>query len=227
MNDTSRFEDQDGLPGTIGDDGKFDGGDTAAILGTLRFFQNRTYPSLIWDYRTDVPLRHPDGSRWYGQPDRFSRDQMISILCGMLGSFSIFQHKLYRAHKRRWFLTAWNIRKNGVMDTPKKFPDITGPTVWALWLRLRGPRWAPLVLWLLDLEMLLSALHWRYLRKDRVTRNHMLVSLASVKYSPTWVSRLVDRINRWPDLIERWRLHCEIVGEYPTAYLFKQERGHR
>jgi len=215
--------DQNGYPGCRLENGEFDGGDTAAILGTLWFFQELSTHGLPFSI-AGIPLRHPDTTKWYGRPDRFSRDQLIAVLCGMNESyFPEDLDRLYIAHKRRYFLTAWNTRKNGVMDAPKKMPDFCGPTVWALWLRLLQPRWARLVLWAFDLELLASAIHWRFWRKDRVSRNHMLTSLAAYTYSPTWVSRLVFRLNDWDDLIERWTDHCEAVGEYQTGHLFKSE----
>lgn len=229
MDDLSKYCDESGLPGAVDPSyGTWDGGDTAAILGTLWFFGQMHDHGL--SFSDQAPTRHPDVTKWYGQSDRFSRDQLIAVLCGltlaklfMFGGFSVAA--LYRAHKRRCFLTAWNTRKNGAMDAPKKFPDITGPEIWALWLRLLKPAWARLVLPILDLETLASAIHWRLGRKDRVTRNHMLVLLTARKHLPTFVTRLADYITDWEDLINRWDAHCQAVGEYPTADLFRREVG--
>lgn len=213
--------DENGYPGTRDSvTGEFDGGDTAAILGTLWFF-GQMLELPLYTFR-NAPVRHYDKNKWYGQPDRFSRDQLIPVLCGYV-TFAGYYHWLFDLHKRRYFLTAWNTRKNGSMDAPKKFPDITGPEVWALWLRIFKPWWARLVLPLLDLETLVSAIHWRFFRKDRVCRNHMLVLLAARKALPTVTTRLADYITDWPDLIQRWTDHCEVVGEYQTGHLFRKE----
>jgi hypothetical protein len=219
-----QYCDYNGYPGTIQDDGSFDGGDTAAILGTLWFFGEAHDFTVPWDFDASLPVRHTDKSKWYGQPDRFSRDQLVAVLCGLLenNSSPFAIQKLFRRHRKRHFLTAWNTRRNGIMDAPEKTPDFTGPEVWALWLRIYKPWWMRIVLCFLDLETLASAVHWRWFRRDRVTRNHMLVSLASKKHSPTLVSRLANRINNWPDLIQRWEDHCRAVGEYPTAALFRE-----
>lgn len=218
--------DENGYPGTKQSDGSYDGGDTAAILGTLWFFGQflKTYLPMV----NGKPVRHPDQSKWYGQTDRFSRDQLVAVLCGHLGSSKLQMplgpiYDLYKAHKARFFLTAWNTKKNGAMDVPNKAPDLTGPEVWSLWLRIYKPSWAKLVLPILDVELLVGAIHWRFFRKDRVTRNHLLSSLASRKNNPTLVSKLADKINNYPDLVQRWEDHCAAVGEYQTANLFKDE----
>lgn len=212
--------DNRGYPGTRQYDGTFDGGDTAAVLGTLWFFGEATHLTLPWNYDQNAPLRHPNALAWYGQPDRFSRDQLIAVLCGMTSLYRVEHRRLFNAHKQKWFITAWNYRANGSMDAKQKFPDITGPEIWALWIRLKKPWWARLVLCTLDLETLVSAIHWRLGRKDRVTRNHMLICLNAHNTLPTLASRLANLINDWRELSDRWSAHCEAVGEYPTGELF-------
>lgn len=220
-----------GLPGARGEDGKFDGGDTAAILGTIialtedpnelsRFKLSLSY-SIIGN---TAPRRHPDWSRWYGQDDRFSRDQLIPIICaGVSRGHHTAIEIIFRWHRDRFFLTAWNTRKNGVMDAPEKMPDVTGPEIWALWLRHKKPWWTHLVLSLLDIETLAGSILWRWFQPDsnRVTRNHMLVCLIAREHMPTLTSRLAFWLNDWPDLMLRWKNHCLDVREYDTHYLFK------
>lgn len=223
--------DENGYPGCRMEDGSFDGGDTASILGTLWMFGEFLEVELPWHSVAQVPIRHPDPTMWYSQPDRFSRDQLKAVLCGLCArSAGLEEHTvlldteiLFRAHKKRYFLTAWNTKKNGAMDVPSKRPDLTGPTIWALWIRLLRPWWGKLVLPVLDLELLFSAIHWRLFRKDRVTRMHLLTSLAALRYSPTWVSWAVARINNWEDLAQRWVDHCNATGEYQTGHLFQEE----
>lgn len=230
--------DDRGFPGTQGEDGQYDGGDSAAIIGNLMALgavesaavipgaiipvKLRLLRSLI--IKPDGMVRHPDKSKWYGQTDRFSRDQLIPILCSFVGSIPDADTRLvFRLHRARKFLTAWNTKKNGVMDTPDKFPDITGPEVWALWCRvLGGPWWLNLLLPILDLETLAGSISWRYFQPatNRVTRNHMLVCLTGMKKFPTVTMRLANWINNWPDLTARWAAHSKAVGEFPTADLF-------
>lgn len=225
--------DDRGFPGTEGEDGQFDGGDTAAIIGTLMALGDpsviqKEFPSrlsLMRDMliRDKGPVRHPDESKWYGQPDRFSRDQLIPILCSFVAAVGGGAGHLYYFHRKNKFLRAWNTRKNGAMDVPLKPADFTGPEVWALWARVRqGPWWLKCLLLFLDLETLAGSILWRFKRKsDRVCRNHMLVCIIGMTRYPTITMRAAFHLNDWPDLIARWEGHCRDVKEYPTADLFR------
>ncbi len=219
--DKSTYLDENGYPGTRQWDGSWDGGDTAAIMGTVDSFDNRVLHVPAPFGIDGIPLRHPDTSRWYGQQDRFSRDQLVGMLCSCL-NVAHREYSFLKAHKKKFFLTAWNTRGNGEMDMPKKFPDTTGPEVWALWLRILRPWWAKLVLPILDLETLINTFLWRYIRKDNVARNQMLVCLMIQKHSPTWVGWLAYKLLPWEDLLTRWENHCKAVGEYPTYDLFRE-----
>ncbi len=218
--------DDQGFPGTAS---PFDGGDTAADLGTILALDSTELLSLgkmreLFDISEYAPRRHPDKSKWYGQPDRFSRDQLIPMLCTFVrypGTES--QRLFYGSHKKRSFLFSWNTRGNGQMDMPWKIPDITGPLVWALWIRSSQSSFAKLFLPLLDLELLIGAIQWRFTPKsNQITRNHMLSAITCKKYSPTWTSRLAYWITDFDDLIERWRLSNIATNEYPTADLFQK-----
>jgi hypothetical protein len=216
------YTDAQGYPGTIQANGTYDGGDTAAIIGTIDTLAPSGKYAAPWDYTNGVPLRHPDVTKWYGQPDRFSRDQLIPMICSSMTN-SLRGYRFYGAHKKRFLLTAWNIKGNGSVDMPNKFPDLCGPEIWGLWVRFHKPWWARLVLGILDLQTLVGAIQWRWFTpiSNRVTRNHMLVCITQRRNLPTLVSELAYHINNYPDLIERWRGHCEAVGEYPTADLFQ------
>lgn len=225
------YTDSRGYPGTREDTGDWDGGDTAAILGTLlacssfRLVGVVNMISHLIDPVSGRPRRHPSKSVWYGQPDRFSRDQLIPIICAAVRwgpEHNQWSRDFFKAHKRRWFLTAWNTRKNGAMDAARKFPDLTGPEVWALWVRAYRVWWLRPVLGILDLELLVGAISWRW-RESNVTRNHLLVSIACRKHWPTFISRLAWRITPRADLLRRWHRHCVIVGEYPTWDVIRDE----
>jgi hypothetical protein len=217
--------DKDGFPGTRGDDEQFDGGDTAAIIGTclalrLSNVEGVFLPDLRRKLITeDGPVRHPDKSKWYGWPDRFSRDQLVAILCSYVTHFDQSAETLFRHHKKKLFLTAWNSKKNHALDAPKKMPDLTGPEVWALWIRIFKPWWWWMVLWALDLETLLGAIMWKF-RKSRITRNHMLICIVGLSNLSTPIMDLAYCINDWDDLIERWTKHCQDAKEYQTGILF-------
>lgn len=228
-------KDEFGFPGAVGLDGEFDGGDTASIIGTILSLDpnpNELMTKLHFLIPEGIPIRHPNWHRWYGRPDRFSRDQLIPMICtgirydGFVGVIDLF----FDAHKKHWFLKAWNSRKNGVIDVLLKkrplgiFPreDITGPEVWALWIRYKKPRWRRLILWFLDLELFFGAIKWRLKPRNNITRNHMLSSIICRKYSPTWVSRWAYWINNWPDLLGRWYRHLGNTNEYDTFMLFAE-----
>jgi hypothetical protein len=210
--------DENGVPGAIGEDGNFDGGDSAAIIGTLGALNVDIEKNIPFNIGLYVPIRHPDTTRWYGQPDRFSRDQLIPAICmGTVRYSAIFP--IFQAHKKRFFLTAWNTKKNGEMNAPKKWPDFTGPEVWALWIRYKKPRWARFVLWALDLELLFSSIVWKF-RSSNVTRNHMLSSIVCRRRLPTIASRFAYWLNDWPGLIGKWKYHCTACREYDTSEFF-------
>lgn len=226
--------DERGFPGTQDNmTGQFDGGDTAAIVGNLIALgfndallrmKLRLMRSML--IRTDGLVRHPDQSKWYGQPDRFSRDQLIPIMCSFVGEpVERDCREVYRRHRAHYFLYAWNTKKNGAMDVPDKMPDITGPETWALWARIHGgPWWLKLLLPILDLETLVGSMLWRWFQPDtnRVCRNHMLVCITGMKKFPSITMRLAYWLNDWKDLIAKHRAHCDAVGEYQTADLFER-----
>lgn len=238
------FCDEQGYPGTIQSDGSYDGGDTAAIIGNIAALTDDedtldklpTIPLGIIDEKAElfsvkfVPIRHPDPLKWYSQIDRFSRDQLIPSICAAIrhGGVGTLRY-IYAAHKKRWFLSAWNTRGNGAIDKPVKFPDICGPTIWALWLRYKKPWWARFIIGILDIETLIGALNWRFLQPDsnRVTRNNMLTVIFSRDYMPTIASRIAFAVTDWDKQISKWEMHCKAVGEYPTAELFREYLSNR
>lgn len=215
-----------GLPGTRQTDGSLDMGDSAAIFFNVAALSTEEIYKIIhyFDDANEVPVRHPDKSKWWGQPDRFSRDQLIPILCwsALKGrEQNLFLRKVFKAHLKHLLLYAWNSKGNGDMDMPSKAPDITFLEIAGLWLRIFKPVGYEAILWICDIETLIGSISWKF-RSDRVTRNHMLVSITQRDVSPTWVSKISYKINDWKDLVSRWKAHTEAVGEYPTADLFEQ-----
>jgi len=224
MNNVDEF----GYPGAEGAEGQFDGGDTAAIMGTiLALVATEEYTPLFLRGFLLTPtglVRHPDSTKWWGRTDRFSRDQLIPLLCSYLSHPDRRQSEwIFRRHSRNWFLFAWNTRGNGAVDMPTKTSDFTGPEIWALWIRLSNNPWLKLLLPILDLETLIGSVLWRWYqpKTNRVTRNHMLICKMGMRHSPSITMRLANYINDWDDLISRWAAHCKATKEYPTAYLFR------
>lgn len=220
-----------GLPVTKGGDG----GDSCAEAGTVMALSPYQVNLSLY-YVQGHLVRHPDASRWYGRPDRFSRDQLVALLSGlvMTSGFSLLKEQVYNEHKKKWFLTTWNKRHNYTYDSAEeqlrmaphdnfrpeeKKPDFCGPETWALWLRVFPRWWKWPFLCLLDLETFLGSISW-WFRKSRVTRNHLLAVYVSTKVYPTptsWLARLICPTN---ELIERWRAHCEATEAVQTAPLF-------
>lgn len=216
-----------------------DGGDSAAEAGTLLTLDhNVTFLDVGLYLPSYGPVRHPDPSKWYGRRDRFSRDQLIALLCGLVmrPGYADEKEDLYLMHKRRYFLTAWNKIRNFQYedsaeqmqkapqvkwDPRSKTPDFTGPEVWALWLRM-WPRWWkwPLCC-ILDLETLVSAVVWRF-KSGKIARNHLLAVYVSMKVLPTPVSWLARVITPIGDLIDRWGEHCRETGAIDTSVLFRR-----
>lgn len=217
---------------------ELDGGDSAAEAGTLMALDPSIEFNVAHYLQAHGPVRHPDKDKWYGRPGRFSRDQLIALMCGLCMSSHYWDEKedLYAMHKRNWFVRAWNKIRNfqyetaaeqvakapGVQWNPwPKQPDVTGPEVWALWLRM-WPRWWkwPFIL-LCDLETLVGALVWRF-RKDGLARNHLLILYVGTSVMPTpvmWLARSLTYVNH---LAFIWGAHCRDTGAIDTSELFYQ-----
>lgn len=236
-NGDAPYFDSLGLPVTD----KGDGGDSAAEAGTLLALDPHSDFS-VWRYLPITgPVRHPDTDKWYGRPWRFSRDQLVALLCGLAmrrgPEYFNAREDLYYMHRRRKFLTAWNYKRNFVYDTLAehleksspdvrwdffdKQPDITGPEVWALWFRAwrKGIAWP--LLWLLDLETLVGAVVWRF-KSNGLGRNHLLVCFVSTSILPTpisWLARLITPTKR---LIDEWGEHCRRTGAIDTSPYFER-----
>lgn len=208
-----------------------DAGDSCADYFNILALSNES-DSLVDKYfheAAKAPIRHPDASKWCGQPDRQSRDQLIPILCYAVirGIKSAFIMKVFKSHLKRGLLFAWNTKKNGAIEVPSKTPDITFLEVWGLWLRVFKPIGYQLLLPICDLETLANSLLWRYYHptSNHITRNHMLISITQNEVSPSFISKLSNKINNYKDLNNRWKINCDITKEYPTHELFKTKLG--
>jgi hypothetical protein len=235
--------DKYGLPVTASGDA----GDSACICGTLMTVDdNYKTPNNLHMYVNDeTPVRHPDTDKWYGRPWRFSRDQLIGLLCGLIARRNrdadvlLVGHSLFQKHLLRGFLFAWNRIRNFqyetvgehlIKSTPDvkwnskpKMSDITGPEVWGLWIRFWN--WWPLypLLLIFDLETLVGAILWRWKPKNDITRNHMLIMITQKNCMPTPASWLALKLTNKNDLCERWHRYCVAVGEIDTSKLFLEK----
>lgn len=219
----AEYLDIQGLPGTRQQNGSLDMGDSAAIYFNILALSDEPAVSVMKYYST-APLRHPDANQWWGQSDRFSRDQLIPVLCyGVIKGRNTIVDLVHQSHSKKNLCLAWNTKGNGQINMPDKFPDITGPEIWGLYLRIYKPFGYKFFLPFCDLETLVNAILWRFYQPvtNRVTRNHMLVCIAQ-RTKPSISSWLADKLNNYEDLVSRWEAHTAAVGEYPTAPLFKE-----
>lgn len=154
-------------------------------------------------------VRHPDKDKWYSDLDRLSRDQFLPILAAL----GLVQHKeklnrLFKAHLKRGLLFAWNTRKNFVYkdkaehelkstpDVPHnykwKLPDLTGPEVWAAWIRAYRCKLLYPLLLILDLENLVGSVKRRMqgMQGDDIQMNHVVMTDFATRVMPTPVSLL-------------------------------------
>lgn len=178
-----------------------EGGDTCANEGTLQYCGLHREEQIkgLFLHR-DIPVRHPDPGMWYSNPTRTSRDQLIPLLCAFIRDPEVFKEerkKLFRAHLKHALLFAFNIYPNWVPEYKAKLkvPDLTGPEFWALWIRAFRVRQLYPLLYLFDIETLLSIIYTKLFRKeDHDLRNSALVVHAARYYMPTLISLLTKYI---------------------------------
>lgn len=105
--------------------------------------------------------RHSDENKWYGDWNRFSRDQAIAFLIGMFNvHLYVDALKFFLRHLTRGLLFMTNTRHNFQYKTKEehllkstpdvewdyswKLPDLTGPEFWNIYLRGFSPIWLPI-----------------------------------------------------------------------------------
>lgn len=142
--------------------------------------------------------RHPDPDFWYSDSDRMSRDQLIPnlVLWGLFDKKRLF--RFFIGHLKRGLLFTTNTRRNGatkenhgtiykyVNGKPVrrnynlKLPDLTGPSIWAKYIR--GFNLLPLypLLMILDIEYFINSILKRTLAKnDNDIINHCIEGIYS------------------------------------------------
>lgn len=196
--------------------------DYFTILATTDMYDSLEL--LFWDHSCYAPVRHPDMTQWWGQPNRVSRDQFIPILCYsiMRNSVTPFIKRLFLSHLTRGLCFCWNTRTGATIPGSLNFPDVTFLEVAGLWLRVFKPFGYKLLLPVCDLETLANSLLWKYYQPatNNLTRNFLLV-LAAQRKDPSFISNIAYKISNLPDLISRWAHNTAICGEYPTAPLIE------
>ena len=234
MKQLDQYKDKFGLI-TVG--ASRDGGDTCANECTIAY-TNRMQDRFVLFFfnRAEKKLvRHPDTDRWYGFENRFSRDQFIPLLiCLSTFRFNKARWEVFFKHLLHGFLFAWNTRRNYRYPTLDqhlrakelghigreiehewkwKMPDLTGPEIWALWIRVF--RCYPLypLLFLFDLETLVGTLV-KNKSEDNIHRNHILILHHGKKVMTTPIMWLARKLYDKDNARERNNRHYQ-HGSYP------------
>ena len=196
-----------------------DGGDTSFWMGHyytalyLNHANMRASNRTEFDHvlkKLDVPgepgnyRRHPDKAKWYSDPDRMSRDQMTALLIAM-GFYKLntrLKDALHRWLKRGMFMT--NTRRNHA--TPNgtngksyswKLPDWS-PTFGGVFIRAFGNKYLYPLLFIYDLELLLSALKATFAAsKSGDDLNYLARTVQAREVLPTPISYLARLIYKY------------------------------
>lgn len=170
-------------------------------------------PKLYKGY--GVYCRHPDAAMWYSGWFTFSRDQSG----GLLAAEAYTKGSLWRmvAHiinhgVTRLFLFDAKLRKNG-WNNSWKFPTLTGPTVWATYLRYFMVKFKPAyvlypLLLILDIEVPLSLWVKQSIEKeDDDVLNHISHSIWFHEVAPTpwtWLNLKLMNTENWIDRLYKY-----------------------
>lgn len=168
------------------------------VIGRLNY-------SKGWSLR-----RHPDTTKWYGDVDRMSRDQLTSNIVALGFANKVFLRQMLVQHIKRALLFTTNTRKNFqyktleehlAKSTPDvkwdykwKLPDITFSSIWAAYIRGLDMNLLSFLLPLLDLELLIGSLITLYkTKKDPQFCDHLshqMLILQAHHKMPSFVSKL-------------------------------------
>lgn len=206
--------------------GKIECGDAAAWTGPAIYLGKNVLRKVSFEDFFSVGfgayVRHPFAARtdngfgaYYKNPwdGCISRDQLTGILLATIGEKNYLGGLKIVIHHLAWLmLFTYNTRSNGKDPsmTPWKWPDPTGPDIWAMEIRAMGP-WAAIPLWPLlcvfDLHTLVNGIF------DRFSKNDDVISFAA-KYMTTlynyptitslFVYLVVDRKSMLKRLKEYW-----------------------
>lgn len=174
--------------------------------------------------------RHPDESKWYGDWDRGSRDQLRTMIHA-LGMWhtrgaNLWLDRMLAPLRRNWFLLSTNTYRNWVYkdrklhekispdvehQTKPKIPDYIGPfsSVWAAIIRAKKIKWLYPLLLILDIKLLLNSFHKFYLSDDDDVINHIQSLIHAAFQFETPFSFMARFILKPDMIIERLELYFE------------------
>jgi hypothetical protein len=179
------------------------------------------------DFATDNSFGCYYKNPWDGV---ISRDQLTGLLAGLIAEKNVWRSFLLIIHHAAWlFLFSYNTRPNG--KNPKeskwKWPDPTGPAMWAM--EIRALRWwgAPLypLLCVFDLYNFFAVFYYNK-TEDKDPINFCIQIIIGREFFPTPFSFLTFKLlfkekmilelsNYWCG----WRDNCEIVDLYAERIL--------
>jgi hypothetical protein len=221
------YFDQYGIIGQIRDHGKIkvEGGDAANWHSHLTYFAEHPDHKRMQMFNISAGawVRHPDPNNtdggfgaYYKNPWNgcISRDQLTGIL-GYLIKFKrrkqLFELIL---HHMAWgFLFSYNTIKNGNHVDHWKWPDITGPDIWAM--ELRGiARCVPLsiaiiypILVTLDIHLLLNCIYTnsRSVEEEDDVLAHVMKLSVALDYYPTPFALIAEKLTDKHGLFSKLR----------------------
>lgn len=155
--------------------------------------------------------RHCDTTRWYGDWNRFSRDQGHFILGLALSNNVKALDAFMKSWRRRLYLWTTNTLGNSDTTTARKLPDGTGPGFWAYAIRCKllsgtfsqrmvvGPYKIIIpLLTALDLSLVIDSLvrvYWHGKDKNETdSRNHLKALGLSKLVGDTFLAKLARKL---------------------------------
>lgn len=193
------------------------GGDAGDSLNRTAVIRALTYlGSMPWpiDFNTFEVLgdgkgkyrRHWDSNKWYSDFDRTSRDQLTPLLIWYgATSYTHLLREMFKDHLKRALLFAYNTRRNYVYPTEAetiaknppdsgvvwnygwKVPDLTGPEIWALYIRGFQLKLLYPLLYLFDLQTLAGSLALRLKPYDDVINHALILEYGRVRMDTLWM----------------------------------------
>ena len=189
-----------------------------AVTKTTPPLNPDTYISKLESSDKGRYRRHPDQTKWYSNTNTLSRDQLTPLLCYM----GLVKHPgrvaLFLRHLLKCLLLTWNTRENGATSAngylswpanlkfffginipanptySMKLPDLTGPEIWACWIR--AFRLWPLypLLMIFDIQTLIGCIQNRYFPSTNIQMNNVITTDFSTRIMPTPTSLLARKI---------------------------------
>lgn len=152
-----------------------------------------------------------------------SRDQLTGVLAALIKDTNYIMALRLLMHHACWlFLFSYNTVRNG-NDLSWKWPDFTGPDIWAMELRMFGKfSW---VFWpvlnVLDLHNFVTTIYLNHFNKDNDVISYAIKLIACKEHVPTLVSILSYKLADKELLMENimdywcgWRKNCGMVDFY-------------